>query len=141
MEFIKQFISEYGTTVLYTILTALAGYLGIVIKNLYTKYINDKTKKEVAKTVVVAVQQLYKNLDGEQRLNKALEAMSEMLAEKGIQISQLEMRMLIEASVGEFKEAFKTSTGTELGLGVEVEPIEIEGESMEEGSIAPVPAE
>ena len=107
MEFLKEFISEYGTTILYAILTALAGYLGIVIKSLYTKFVNDKTKQAVAKTVVQAIEQIYKDLHGEEKLNKALESMSEMLAEKGITITDLEMRMLIEAAVAEFNEAFK----------------------------------
>ena len=105
MEFIKLFISEYGTTILYAFLTALAGYIGIVAKRLYTKYVNDKTKQAVAKTVVQAVEQIYKDLHGEEKLNKALEAASEMLAEKGITITDLEMRMLIEAALAEFNKA------------------------------------
>lgn len=107
MEFIKLFISEYGTTILYAILTALAGYIGIVVKRLYAKYVNDKTKQAVAKTVVQAVEQIYKDLHGEEKLNKALEAASEMLAEKGITITDLEMRTLIEASLAEFNRAFE----------------------------------
>lgn len=107
MEFIKLFISEYGTTILYAVLTALAGYVGIVAKRLYTKYVNDKTKQAVAKTVVQAVEQIYKDLHGEEKLNKALEAASEMLAEKGITITDLEMRMLIEAALAEFNRAFE----------------------------------
>lgn len=111
MEFIKLFISEYGTTILYAVLTALAGYIGIFAKKLYTKYVNDKTKQAVAKTVVQAVEQIYKDLHGEEKLNKALEAASEMLAEKGITITDLEMRMLIEAAVAEFNNVFeKTDT-------------------------------
>lgn len=109
MDFIKLFISEYGTTILYAILTALAGYLGIVVKQLYTKYINDKTKQAVAKTVVQAVEQIYRDLHGEDKLNKALEAASEMLAEKGITITDLELRMLIEAALAEFNNAFDNS--------------------------------
>lgn len=107
MEFIKLFISEYGTTILYAVLTALAGYIGIVAKRLYTMYVNDKTKQAVAKTVVQAVEQIYKDLHGEEKLNKALEAASEMLAEKGITITDLEMRMLIEAALAEFNRAFE----------------------------------
>lgn len=107
MEFIKLFISEYGTTILYAVLTALAGYIGIFAKKLYTKYVNDKTKQAVAKTVVQAVEQIYKDLHGEEKLNKALEAASEMLAEKGITITDLEMRMLIEAALAEFNRAFE----------------------------------
>lgn len=107
MEFIKLFISEYGTTILYAVLTALAGYIGIVAKRLYTKYVNDKIKQAVAKTVVQAVEQIYKDLHGEEKLNKALEAASEMLAEKGITITDLEMRMLIEAALAEFNRTFE----------------------------------
>jgi intergrase/recombinase len=101
------FINEYGTTILYAILTAVGGYLGIVVKNLYTKYINDKTKEKVAKTVVQAVEQIYKDLHGEEKLNKALESAAEMLEQKGVAVTELELRMLIEAAVGEFNEAFK----------------------------------
>ena len=45
MDLLKEFISEYGTTVLYAVITALAGYIGIVLKRLYTKLVNDKTKQ------------------------------------------------------------------------------------------------
>ena len=107
MELFREFISEYGSTILYAVLTAIAGYLGVVVKRLYEKYINDKTKQAVAKTVVQAVEQIYKDLHGEEKLNKALQSMSDMLAEKGITITDLEMRMLIEAAVAEFNEAFK----------------------------------
>ena len=100
------FINEYGTTILYTILTAIGGYLGIVVKNLYTKYINDKTKEAVAKTCVKAVEQIYKDLHGEDKLNKALESATEMLEQKGVAVTELELRMLIESAVAEFNNAF-----------------------------------
>ena len=124
MEFIKNFISEYGTTILYAILTAIGGYLGIWAKKLYTKYVNDKTKQAVAKTVVQAVEQLYKDLRGEEKLEKALEAASDMLAERGITVTDLELRILIEAAVGEFNKAFEKDpaadvTSTEDVIGTE----------------------
>lgn len=101
-----EFINEYGTTILYTILTAIAGWLGIVVKNMYAKHINTKTKKDIAYTVVLGVEQIYKDLHGEEKLNKALAAASEMLAEEGIKVSDLELKMLIEAAVAEFNDAF-----------------------------------
>lgn len=113
MQVINEFISMYGSTILYSILTALAGYLGIVIKNLYEKYINDKTKKDVAKTCVQAVEQLYKDLHGDEKLQKALEAASDMLMSKGITITDIELRMLIEAAVGEFNDAFNKDDSVE----------------------------
>lgn len=137
MEFLKEFISVYGTTILYSILTAIAGYLGIVVKNIYQKYINDKTKQDVAKTCVKAVEQIYKDLHGEEKLQKALEAASEMLANKGITISDLEMRILIEAAVAEFNDAFNSAgkdTSTEVVEEVveevEVKDIEVEVETV-----------
>lgn len=101
-----QFINEYGTTILYAIITTIAGYIGIVVKNLYQKYVDDQTKKDVVKTVVQSIEQIYKDLHGEDKLNKALESASEMLAIKGVTISEFELRVLIEAAVGEFNDAF-----------------------------------
>jgi hypothetical protein len=108
-----EFINQYGMDILYTIVMAIAGYVGIVVKNLVTKYINDKTKREVAKTAVQFVEQVYKDLHGEEKLNAAFTAASEMLAEKGIYVSDLEMRVLLEAAVGEFNRVFD-ETNTEV---------------------------
>ena len=102
-----EFINTYGMEILYAALTAIAGYIGLVIKELATKYLNDKTKQAIAKTAVQFVEQVYKDLHGEEKLDKALVAFSDMLAEKGIGVTDLEMRVLIEAAVAEFNEAFK----------------------------------
>lgn len=102
-----EFINQYGMEILYTIVMAIAGYVGIVIKNLATKYINDKTKRDVAKTAVQFVEQVYKDLHGEDKLNAAFAAASEMLAEKNIYVSDLEMKVLLEAAVAEFNKAFE----------------------------------
>ena len=100
----EQFIAEYGVTIIYAVVTAIAGYIGIVVKNIYQNYINDKTKEKVVKTVVKAVKQLYSDLDGEKKLDIAINNISEMLAEKGITVTELEVRMLIEAAIEEMKE-------------------------------------
>jgi tyrosyl-tRNA synthetase len=102
-----EFINQYGMDILYTIVMAIAGYVGIVIKNLVNKYINDKTKQDVARTVVQFVEQVYKDLHGEDKLNAAIAAASDMFVEKGIHVSDLEMRVLLEAAVAEFNKAFQ----------------------------------
>ena len=107
MELLNNFLYEYGTTILYTIITAIAGYLGMVFKNMYQKYINDKTKKDVVNTCVKAVEQIYKDLHGSEKLDRACESASTMLSEKGVFVSELELRMLIEAAIAEFNDAFK----------------------------------
>ncbi len=110
MDIIRNFIAEYGTQILYTLLTAIAGYLGVMAKKLYTQYVNDKTKEKIARTVVQAVEQIYKDLHGEEKLNKALESASEMLSEKGITVTDLELRMLIESTLAEFNGAFNSAS-------------------------------
>lgn len=107
MEIFKEFIAEYGTTILYALLTALAGYVGIAIKNLYKKIVNDKTKRNVVKTCVKAVEQLYKELHGEEKYEKCVEACTEMLAERGLSITEIELKMLIESAVGEINKAIE----------------------------------
>ena len=106
MNIFQEFINNYGTQILYAIFMAIAGYLGVVVKNLYQKYVNDSTKKAVVKTCVQAVEQLYKDLHGEDKYNKVVESVAEMLNEKGITITDIEMKMLIEAAVGEFNNVF-----------------------------------
>ena len=103
----QEFISAYGTEILYTIVTALAGYLALAVKSLATKYLDNKTKKDVAATVVKAVEQIFKDLHGEEKLQKAIEYMADMLTSKGIKASEAEMVVLLEAAVGEFNKVFE----------------------------------
>lgn len=96
----------YGLPVIMAALTALAGFLGTQLKGLYQKYINDKTKEAVVHTCVKAVEQLYHDLSGPEKLEKAQEGVVQMLNEKGIPISELEMNLLIESVVSEFNYGF-----------------------------------
>lgn len=106
-----EFINQYGMQLLYAIITAIAGYIGIALKHIVKKYMDDKTKLAVAKTAVQYVEQVFKDLHGEEKLFQALEAASQMLAEKGITVTDLELRVLIEAAVAEFNAAFEKSKG------------------------------
>ena len=101
-----EFINQYGLQLMYMAITAAAGWLGIVVKDMVKKHLDDKTKLDVAKTTVKYVEQVFKDLHGEEKLQKALVAASQMLAEKGITVTELELRVLIEAAVAEFNEAF-----------------------------------
>lgn len=107
MNFFETFITSYGEAILYAVLTAIAGFLGTQLKRIYEKYINDKTKKAVVETCVKAVEQLYKDLHGADKLEVAKENILAMLEEKGLSISDLEMDLLIEACVAEFNINFQ----------------------------------
>lgn len=121
METVINFLNEYG--ILSMVITAVVGAvgtgLGLFVKWLYNKTIGDKvkeeTKEKIAAIVVKYVEQVWSDLHGEEKLEKALEAFSEMLAEKGITISDLEMRVYLEAALAGFNNAFaKTADTTEV---------------------------
>lgn len=101
-----EFIDSYGMQIMYAIITAIAGYVGIVLKNLVKKYFDDQTKKSVAKSAVQFVEQVYKNINGDEKLSIALSSAADMLSDKGITITELELRVLVEAAVAEFNDAF-----------------------------------
>ena len=100
------FLSQYAYILAYTALTAIAGVLGAQVKKLYDRMTADDTKRKVVETCVKAVEQLYQDLSGTEKLEKAKENIITMLDIKGISISEIEMDMLIEACVAEFNLAF-----------------------------------
>ena len=107
MDILKQIISQYGMQLIGTILMAIAGYIGLVAKKYANKILNDREKKSVAKTVVCAIEQCYKELDGPAKLQKAMEAAAQMLTEKGITCTDVELRLLLESALGEFNKVFE----------------------------------
>lgn len=100
-------IQPYLLEVIVAILTGVATYIGTRVKKLYEEKVNTETKEKVVSTVVNAVEQLYKDLKGEEKLNKCIENATEMLNEKGITVTELELRMLIESTVNSFNQAKK----------------------------------
>ena len=102
----QEIFLTYGLPVIAAALTALAGFIGTQVKKLYERYINDKTKEAVVRTCVKAAEQLYHDLGGPEKLKKAQEGAVEMLNEKGIPISELELNLLIESVVSEFNYGF-----------------------------------
>lgn len=110
MTIIRDFISQYGILIIYTALTAVFGFLGSKVKEILKNRENEDTKEKVVCTCVKAVEQLYRDLDGPAKLEKAKENIIAMLNSKGIDITELEMDMLIESVVAEFNITFKGET-------------------------------
>ena len=103
----EYFVYCYGTQILTAILCAIFGCLGYAIKRLATRYVNDETKRTIAKVAVQFVEQVWTSLHGADKLAKALETAATLLKKKGIDYDAEEMQVLIEAAVAEFNEAFK----------------------------------
>jgi hypothetical protein len=134
MELFLNFINEYGMTILYAVVVALGGWLGTQIKRVYEEHVTDKRAKDVVETVVKAVEQLYHDLDGQEKYVKAIDAAEEMLTAKGITISGLELEMLIEAAVSSFNYGFggkKIHGEYEVKEGVMVDGTEAETGTQE----------
>ena len=106
-EFMIEFVNLYGAQIVYALLSVVATALGAWIGRIYKEKVNDETKRKVVKTCCTAVEQLYKDVDGAEKYQKACEGISAMLAEKGITITALEMQMLIEEVCFDFAHAVK----------------------------------
>ncbi len=102
MKFIAEFIDNYGFTIVYAVLTAVAGFIAAKLKALYEAKCDDETKKKVVRSCVKAIEQLYNDLCGAEKLERAKTNIIQILDQKGIIISELELDMLIEEVVSEF---------------------------------------
>lgn len=127
MEAVINFLNEYGilSMVITAAVTGLGTALGLFVKKLYKKTIGNKieveTIKEIAGLVVKYTEQVWTNIHGSEKLDKALEAFSEMLNQKGITISDLEMRVYLESALAGFNNAFTKSATTELTISETIE--------------------
>ena len=82
--------------------TAVAGwfaYLGNKLKNAYQEKVNNETAQAVVRDVVQFVEQVYTDIHGKEKLQKAIEQVSTILQSKGIKITETEIMMLIESAV------------------------------------------
>lgn len=90
-----------------TILTAGACYLGNKVKNFIDEKANTEAKKRVVDTTCRYVEQLYRDLGAKEKLERAKADIIEQLNEKGIPITELELNVLIEATVNGFTHSDK----------------------------------
>lgn len=87
-----------------TVLMVMAGIVGYQVKKLYNKYIDTQVKKDIVESTVQYVEQVFKDIHGQEKLDKALERASELLKEAGITVSHTELETLIESAVNGFNE-------------------------------------
>lgn len=107
MSEILEIIQPYLMEILIAILTGVASFIGVKIKKVYEEYINTKIKKDIVDSTVKYIEQVFKNIHGEEKLELAKEKALEWLNEKGIAVSETELEILIEASVNGFNKGLK----------------------------------
>jgi hypothetical protein len=103
---VLEIINLYGAEIIGTLLVAMAGIFGMIMKRIAERALDTPVKQQLAKIAVQFVEQTYKELHGEAKLNAALMALAGLLAEKKINASEDEMRIMIEAAVAEFNQVF-----------------------------------
>lgn len=103
---VLEIINLYGAEIIGTLLVAMAGIFGMIMKRIAERALDTPVKQQLAKIAVQFVEQVYKELHGEAKLNAALMALAGLLAEKKINASEDEMRIMIEAAVAEFNQVF-----------------------------------
>ena len=93
-----------------SIISLLLGIVATKIKSTYNNKVKDETVRAVVESVVRWVQQVYKDCDGAEKLEVALQKASDILNEKGIIVSDSELNMLIESAVYGLKQGVTVET-------------------------------
>ncbi len=106
---LKDILPELLLPVAELLLCTLFGYLGIKLRALYVRTVNNREKEAVARTVVGAVEQLCRDLHGKDKLNAALDRMIALLSARSISVTVEEATLLLESAVAEFNRAFADS--------------------------------
>ena len=96
MKYIIEFLNQYGLSILHSISIIIISYISLEIKKIYLKHTNDLTKEKVINMVYHAIYQMYPKLTPEEKLNKIIINSQQILKEKGIIITNLELKMYIE---------------------------------------------
>ena len=108
----NELLNQVLSILLPALATLIAGWfavLGQQIKAKYDEKINTQIKKDIVNETVNYVQQIYYSLDGDARLQKAIEQASLILRDKGISVSEVELRTLIESAVYGLNKGFYES--------------------------------
>lgn len=93
------FTKDYGPTMIHSIVMGIFSYAVLDIKKIYKEHIEDKTKKEIIEKVCIYVDEIYPEIDAEDKLKIAISNSKEMLKEKKISISDLELEVLLHNSI------------------------------------------
>ena len=103
----KELVVEIVVKCAGIILPIVAAWVAVYLKKLLSRFINTNEKQAIANTVVMAVEQMYKDLHGEEKLTRAMTLAANMMMENGIKVTADELKLLIESAVGQFNEVFK----------------------------------
>lgn len=103
---IMEAIQPMIVNVIVTVVGIVASYVGLKVKSIYNEKVNTKEKETVVQHTVEYVEQVYKDVHGEEKFNAAMDKVIELLEEKGIEFTKAELEVLIESAVNGFNKGF-----------------------------------
>ena len=106
----NEILATYAMEIIKVIALMIFTIIGVSAAKLQAKYINTETKRKVAATTVAYIEQVYKDLHGDEKLARALVVAASMLSQKGIKTTEEELKVLLEAAVKEMNDKFKKET-------------------------------
>ena len=98
----KEIMIELLSNILPILATALGGiiaYIGNKIKKYYDEKYRTETIDAVLKSTVEYVEQVFTDIKGKEKLDKARDVSLNRLKNKGIDIDEIELTIIIEAFV------------------------------------------
>ncbi len=118
----REFINEYGMKLLALVLAIIFGRAGYEVGKLATKYLSTAIRQKVAEKSVEYVEQVFKLIHGEEKLEQALETARILLEKIGLHFDADEMRILVEAAVGAFNNGIQNGKNDSAALLEPAEP-------------------
>ena len=103
----NEILATYAMEIIKVIALMIFTIIGVSAAKLQAKYINTETKRKVAATTVAYIEQVYKDLHGDEKLVRALAVAASILSQKGIKTTDEELKVLIEAAVKKMNDAYK----------------------------------
>lgn len=104
MQTLIELIGSNIITILGALITGVFSYIGIVLKNLYKKYIDNAIKRSVVESTVSYVEHIGASLTSSKKFQLAIEKSREWLSEKGLKVSDTELEILIESALMSLKQ-------------------------------------
>ena len=120
-----EIVNDYGVELLKALVLISAGLAAAIVARLCSRYVNTEVKRTLARTGVLFVEQVYKDLHGEEKMDKFLEWVAARMKNYGIKFDPDEMKALAEAWLAEFNGAFAQYLQDGLLLeGIDVEDLD-----------------
>lgn len=108
METIGSILLDGALAFLSVILTAVAAKLGRYAREWMEDQRQGSVARSIATCAVQAVEQMYGDWKGEEKLGEAFAIAESFLAKRGISVSQEELTVLLESAVCEMKRAYRS---------------------------------